>query len=404
MTRPEESMKARVHAAALVAALTVCTMTHALDRMSWAPRNHAVLEKLIADNGRGTKDYDPELPPYAVFDWDYTSAFLDCEEALLRFQLWNMRFKQTPEEWKALFKDEIEGVKFATLNGQTVRLADVNADVVTHYATLRASEQSLETLRAKPEFMDLITKVAWLYEAYGETPGIGTKYSYPWLLFLLSGHTIPEVQALALEAIESNLADALEVRVWKGPRDLETRAGPVDHHCRSGLRVHSEMQDLMASLRAAGIDVYVVTASLKQVVEVFAGKSFGYHVPSLNVIGMELEIDDGRLRPVYKNGWVQTYKQGKVEAIKRRLAGRGDPILVGGDSDGDVAMATAFEGTKVSLILNRVRGGEVGELCKRAADQKSTRFLLQGRNENTGLFRPTEESILLGEQEPRLLK
>jgi phosphoserine phosphatase len=395
----------RAGVAALVALLAFPTMTRALDELSWSPRNHEVLERLIAENGRGSKAWDPERPPCAVFDWDLTSAYMDCEEATLRYQLWNLRFKTSVDEWRALFKDEIGGVRKVTLDGKTVELAAIDQDIVEDYASLVVSGKPVEQLRDAPRFRDLIAKVAWLYEAYGETEGIGTSYSYPWLLFLLSGHTVAEAQALAREAIESNLGAAIEKVTWRGPRDLETKAGPLDHVFRSGLRVHPEMQDLMASLRRAGIEVFVVSASLKQVVEVFAGNGFGYDVPADHVIGMEVEIDaKSVLRPAYKKDWPQTYKQGKVEAIHRKI-GR-DPILVAGDSDGDVQMLSTLPGTKLGLILNRAKKGAIGELCKKAVEQKDAsepRYIIQGRNENTGLFIPSEESILFGEKTPRLL-
>src|SRR5262249_36121695 len=233
--------------AALTAILLLPAMTHALDELSWSPRNHEILERLIAENGRGSKAYDPAHPPCAVFDWDLTSAFMDCEEATLRYQLWNLRFKQTPDEWRALFKDEIGGVKKVTLDGKTVELAAIDQDIVEDYAFLVGSGKPVEQLRDERRFRDLIAKVAWLYEAYGDTDGIGTNYSYTWLLFLLSGHTVAETQSLAREAIEANLGAAIEKVTWRAPSDLETKAGPLDHTFLSGLRVHPEMQDLMAS-------------------------------------------------------------------------------------------------------------------------------------------------------------
>jgi hypothetical protein len=125
-----------------------------------------------------------------------------------------------------------------------------------------------------------------------------------------------------------------------------------------------------------------------------------------HVIGCELEVEGGMLRPVYRKEWPLTYGKGKVEAIRRKLGSRGDPILVAGDSDGDADMLVDFEGTRVSLILNRVKGGKIGSLSRRAAspeDEASGRYLLQGRNENTGLFLPRPETIPFGEREARLL-
>jgi phosphoserine phosphatase len=379
----------------------------ALDVMGWSPRNRDVLTRFMAEHGRGGKAYDPAHPPYAVFDWDLTSAYGDCEEATLRYQIWNLRFKLTAEEFRALLKDEINGVEAIG----AVKLRDLDADLAAEYALLReraAAGAPLEEIRATPQFQDFAAKLAFLYEGYCETPGIGAGYGYPWVLFLLAGHTDDELRALARGAIEAGLSDAVRKVTWRSPAGFASRAGPIEFTFRSGLRIHPEIQNLQASLRAAGIDVYVVSASLKEVVEVFAAPgNFGYEVPADHVIGMEVEKKDGRFEPRYKEGWVQTVRQGKVDAIKRTLGARGEPIFGACDSDGDVEMVTAFSGMKLTLIMNRAKGGEIGALCKRAADEAASpapRYILQGRNENTGLFIPTPESILFGETAPRLLK
>jgi HAD superfamily phosphoserine phosphatase-like hydrolase len=265
----------------------------------------------------------------------------------------------------------------------------------------------LEQIRATPQFQDFAAKIGFLYDGYCGTPGIGTGYGFPWVLFLLADHTVDEVKALAQAAIEAHLASALGSVTWKAPAGFKSKAGPVDFTFRSGLRVQPEMQDLMESLRAAGIDVYIVTASLKQLVEVFAGAgNFGYNVPADHVIGMEVELKDGMLQPAYKAGWVQPERAGKVEAIRRRLGRLGEPVFAAGDSDGDVEMATRFSGMKLTLILNRVKGGDIGKLCRQAAeemDRPAPRYILQGRNENTGLFIPMSETIRFGESGAKLL-
>ena len=61
---------------------------------------------------------------------------------------------------------------------------------------------------------------------------------------------------------------------------------------------------------------------------------------------------------------------------------------------------------RLALILNRVKGGPIGTLCRLAVgqmDRGTPRYILQGRDESTGLFLPRPETILLGAG-PRLLK
>jgi hypothetical protein len=62
---------------------------------------------------------------------------------------------------------------------------------------------------------------------------------------------------------------------------------------------------------------------------------------------------------------------------------------------------------KLTLIWNRVKGGDIGKLCKQVVDESgiiSPRYILQGRNENTGIAMPCSETILFGMTEAKLLK
>lgn len=65
-----------------------------------------------------------------------------------------------------------------------------------------------------------------------------------------------------------------------------------------------------------------------------------------------------------------------------------------------------FKGLEqVSLIINRCKGGKIGELCDKAIEtmgKSDERYFLQGRNNNTGEFIPSEKTILLGEDTEKL--
>jgi hypothetical protein len=386
----------------------------AFETMNWAPRNAAILTRFIHDHGHVASNKLTGPQPYAVFDWDQTSAFLDCGEATLHYQLENLRFKLTPDQFRALLKPEINGVKRLSAESGGMVLADLNTDLLSAYRFLYdhhigpGGKMSLAEIRQTPQFQDFITKLPVLYDGYCDTAGIGAPYGYPWVTFLLANFTILEVKSIAKSAIEAGLGDGLHKITWHGPKPFQSICGPVSYRFRSGLRVHPEMQSLMHQLRAAGIDVYVISASLKPIVEVFSGPgNFGYNVPADHVLAMETELKQGHLQPVYKAGWVQTQRAGKVAAIKQVLGKRGDPIFGAGDSDGDVEMLSDFPGMKLALILNRVRGGDIGTLAQKAAAQMAEanpRFILQGRNENTGLFIPSAETISLGQTALQLLK
>ncbi len=68
-------------------------------------------------------------------------------------------------------------------------------------------------------------------------------------------------------------------------------------------------------------------------------------------------------------------------------------------------MLTKFPEMRLALIWNRVRKGKIGTLCKQAVEEMERpdpRFIMQGRNENTGMVIPGSETILLGKKQPEL--
>lgn len=389
---------------------------NSLDRLNWSERNYLLLNQLITENGIGGKDYDDQ--PYVVMDWDQTCAHFDTEEATLRFQVFNLRFKMTNDQFREILKDTINGVTQLPQSFQNINLADVNEDLINdydylydHFSGLNGNV-SLDQIKLTSQYRDFIVKILFLYNGYCSTEEIGDEYGYLWVLYLFYGFSPDEVKALAKEAIEYELGNCLSFQTLVSPDTPTTKAGVVQVTFKTGLRVFAEMQNLISTFIEHGISVFIVSASYKPVIETFSGTgSFGYNLPAGNVIGMELNTDSkGKILPEYKTGWVKTYRQGKVDAInkviKTERGKKTDPLFVAGDSDGDYEMLTQFPGMKLALIWNRVKGGDIGTLCKQAVeelDSATPKYLLQGRNENTGMVIASSKSILLGESEPQLL-
>lgn len=165
----------------------------------------------------------------------------------------------------------------------------------------------------------------------------------------------------------------------------------------------------MNVLRDNGFDVYVSTASLEDVVRVFATlPKYGYNVATENVIGLRLEMSGDVHQARYRQGWPLNWGPGKTQLILREIVskvGHG-PALVFGDSDGDYDMLRDFPDTKLSIIVNRLKKGPIGELSKLAAAQLSqpdARYALQGRDERTGQWIPEETTLKLGTTGKKLL-
>ena len=168
----------------------------------------------------------------------------------------------------------------------------------------------------------------------------------------------------------------------------------------------------MNTLRLNGIDVYICTASLDDVIRSFVSNPrYGYNVPKENVLGMKLENNINgsyKAKIVDRNTWEINGMHGKAVNIRSMLTQKygADPILICGDSDGDYEMMTELN-PKVVLVVNRLKGGNIGKVSKLAAESignPNAKYLLQGRDEYTGMWIPSEKTLKFGKTQEMLLK
>ena len=145
-----------------------------------------------------------------------------------------------------------------------------------------------------------------------------------------------------------------------------------------GIYFSPEMKDLFNCLKDDKIDVYVCSASLELIVEVLAcDPQIGAGLPPEQVFGLRF-IPSEHLIARYDESYVQPIGPGKVTCIETLIApshgGRG-PVLVGGDSNGDVPMLTAFEGMQRGLIIDVGRRADsaIGQLIHSG----DSRYLVQ---------------------------
>ncbi|WP_211466419.1 haloacid dehalogenase-like hydrolase [Collimonas silvisoli] len=388
-----------------------------LDRAKWGERNHRQLQALLARNGKSSAGYNPRRRPYAVFDWDNTSIMNDTEEALLMYQINTLSFKLSPQELGAIIRQNVPAGPFAAsfknAAGKAVELEDICADIDDDYQYLYDNyeklkgNKKLEEIRETTQFQDFRAKLYYLYEAVNETYGVNV--GYPWVIYFFTNMSVAEVQQLAEASNDHNLGLGLVKTKYTSPAALPGKAGIVNVTHFHGIRLCTEIATLMDAFQQSGIDVYVSSASLEDVVAVFATTpKYGYNVKREHVLGLRLETANGAFVNKYKAGWPLNWGPGKTEVIKQELvAAKGyGPIFVAGDSDGDYDMLRDFADTQLGMIVNRMKKGKIGDLSKLAADQipaKSPRFLLQGRNETTGNWMPSEASIKYGKTGETLL-
>ena len=384
----------------------------------WAPNTYKSMQKLIDENGVKSPSYNSSKKPYVVFDWDNTAIMNDTEEALYQYQIENLAFKLTPAEMGDLVRKNVPKDPFLkdynNAAGQAVNVDAIADDIVSSYTYLYENYvglkglMSLADIKKTDEYLDFRAKMYYAYEAIGDT--FGTKVSYTWVLFFFKNMTTAEVSALAEKSNDYNLGQAISKVKWFSPASLPGKAGVVGVSHNTGLRLTEEIADLMHTFRNNGIDVYVCSASLEDVVAAFAtNPKYGYSLPRANIIGMRLTKVNDVTQDTYLNGYPQTAEGGKTVVLKSLLASKKgyDPLFIAGDSNGDWNMMVDFPGIKRILIVNRLRGGKkIGALSADAAatiGKPNAKHLLQGRNENTGLWMPSEEMLKYGKDTPALI-
>lgn len=394
-----------------------CAPAPALDRGKWSPSAHRRIQAVIDQFGSRAANYNPQKRPYAVFDWDNTSIMHDTEEALFMYQINTLSFALKPEEFAQAIREGVPPGDFAAdyknADGKPVSLDAIASDLLGDYTYLWGNYQgmkggkSIEDMRATDQFADFRAKLYFLYDAINDTHG--PNVGYPWVLYLFGNMTVQQVAGLTETSNDHNLGDSIRKAKYTSPKSLAGGAGVVTASHTHGIRLTPEIASVMNTLRGNGIDVYVSTASLEDVVRVFASlPKYGYNVAPESVIGLRLEMAGNIFRPQYRRGWPLNWGPGKAEVIKRELVAKKGygPLLVFGDSDGDYDMLRDFSDTQAGVIVNRLKKGKIGSLCKLASEQSTTansRYVLQGRDERTGQWLPEEATLKLGSAEKRLL-
>mgnify|MGYP002755164406 CR=1 FL=1 len=355
-----------------------------LDELRWVPKNREALSKLIDENKNQGN--------YVVFDWDYTSIYQDTQENLFRYQIDNLKFKMTPAQFSKAIRKDIPLDNFAkdyvNVKGQPINITKIANDLDKRYTFLynnyiKTQKMSLEKIKQTEEFKDFRGKLAFLYEAIGGS--FSHDVAYPWVLYLFENMSVSEVQKLAKEANDFGIGNKLGKYVLESSDKLTGEAGKVSHQYKSGLRTQPETANLFHEFEKNGIKVYIVSASLEDIVKVFASnKSYGYNLDEEKIYAMRLKISaDDVLIDEFNEDYAFTQKEGKSETIERfikdKYEGKG-PILVGGDALGDESMLTKFKDTEVLLIMKRE-----GKLDNLVNDERA---LIQHRNLQTGLLDP----------------
>ncbi len=357
--------------AIMLAIIGICYFTlldeEAFSKKDWDKDVYKSLNSLIVDHA-GKNDY-------AVFDFDKTTIVHDVSNALLVYQVENLKFADAPSH---SFLDGIDD-KDAILKGAEISSREMGDTLKAEYNRMKArlsNGESMDSIRVSDDYLDFRARFISFMDALGKT--FPEDVWYAWMPGLLTGMTTEEAKELISEAIDDQLGeDKLAVEEWTSPDGRW--GGPVE----KGIFLPEEMKDLYAALNDNGIDTYICSASLELIVEALACDSVrGLALSPERVYGLRF-VDSPRIVAKYDTEYKQPIKEGKVECIKTYIApqyGDRGPVLVGGDSNGDVPMLTSFDDTRASLIIDVKRNPEssIGQLAAKAkSEDNEGRYLLQ---------------------------
>lgn len=310
--------------------------------------------------GLGTTDWLPEVrdrldavkgPGVATFDWDNTVMKHDIGDATLWWMLRNDKIKQPPaRDWK-----------------QSSRWLSDAARAALNAACDAAAEPG-EPMRtsATPACADAIYVIADTgktpagEQAWTEDVTRTMKASYLWTAQLLAGWKMDDARDFARAAfVEAALAPIGTTQT------IGSHAGVP-----GWVRVYPQMQELIASLRQRGLDVWIVSASPQAFAEAMA-ESVG--LPPNRAIGVRPLLDDYQRITAHVPGCgpapdgedaLMTYNEGKRCWINKlifkvppaqqltRLSPDQRPVFAAGDSDTDVAF---LQDATLKLVIDRHR-------------------------------------------------
>lgn len=316
----------------ILLAVISCGGREKLPRDAWNEDVYNALTSCVAEVPAGS---------YAVFDFDNTTIIGDISMYLMEYMIENMRFAFEPNEAFDAFTTyipsldlELEGV------GRTSR--SLALELSADYTALRshmAKGDSVEYLKNTENWKRLKSNLFLLNEGIENTFDYATWCS--WAPGLLRGLTYAELTSLTKES----------VGYWMGEEKLI---------------LPKETVDLFEFLRRKGVDIYLCSASLEVIVEAMAcDPEFGIGLDPDHVFGVRLEKGEYVKGPL-DSSYPQTFLDGKVRCINQFIrpehAGK-DPVLVAGDSVGDLPMLTAFP-KSLSLVYDCARSGAIADYIK----------------------------------------
>jgi phosphoserine phosphatase len=300
----------------------------------WTPEVRSALENFIAAKGRGAPGYDQKVPPVAVLPWSDAAVAGDPAELVFLRLVTESKFKVDDSWW------ELVPIGYGR---QPTRAA------YEQFVSL-----STEVWKAQPSYHGW--RKGMLSSYLSLCRGVGRKECRSYLARLWAGWRLDEAQDYSKQVLDDEKRRVTAVEMVPGePGDRK----PL--RARRGLRMIPEMRDLVAKLRGAGIDVWIVDDVPQPVL---SASTADYGIDPSRAYGVQNSTEGARmgadvLRPVPTRG-------GKAEIVQS-MVGRPADLVLGRDS-ADFDLLAYGDGLRI--VLDRdpelvKKAGERGWLVQR---------------------------------------
>ncbi len=281
----------------------------------WTPEARAALEGFLAARGKHAPGYDAAKPPVAVLPWS---------DALVAGDPAELVFLRLISRAQLKFDDQLWEVVPIAYGRQPARAA---YEQFIHVSS--------STWPSQPAYHQY--RKALLGSYIELCRGVGRKECRSYLARLWAGFKESEAEDYARAALAEEKSR---------PSSVETVAAeegdPAPLKIRRGMRLLPHMRDLVAKLRAAGVDVWVVDDVPQQTLLAAASD---YGVDPSRVAGLVNAPDGARLsaavlKPIPLRG-------GKAEIV-RKAVGRSADLVIGRDAS-DLELLQDGEGVRLVL-------------------------------------------------------
>lgn len=284
-------------------------------RGRWTPEVRAALDDFLQKRGKGSPGYDATKPPVAVLPWSDALVAGDPAELVFLKMTTKVEFRFDEEWW---------GLIPIAYGRQPARAA------YEHFIAL-----STAVWHDQPDYHHY--RKAVLQSYLDLCRNTGRRECRQYLMRLFAGWKEKEAVEYSRVVLEEEKAR---------PASLETVSAEEGDSAplkiRRGLRLIVEMKDLVAKLRANGVDVWVVDDVPQPVL---AASVADYGVDPSRVWGVKSSLEGARLsggvvKPVPTRG-------GKAEIVKSAV-GRAPDLVIGRDA-ADSELMSYGEGLRIAL-------------------------------------------------------